>query len=248
MSFDLTTFVFELVNFVVLVLLLRWIAYKPLQRAIRARRAALAADDERVRVALAAAEERQRALDRGLADLRAEAEAERARAVEEGASERARILAQARVDAEGERARARTMVEFERQAADIWVREATIDQAAALAGKLLVDLAPEHARTVLLARLVEAIGKRAGELREGASPTAEVACPHAPERDEVDRIRAALASALGRAPEVVTREQPELVAGWVLRLGAHVLDASVAGRLEVIQDRARALLGEAGHV
>ncbi|MCC6625161.1 MAG: F0F1 ATP synthase subunit delta [Deltaproteobacteria bacterium] len=250
MSFDLTTFVFELVNFALLVLLLRWIAYKPLRRAIAQRRAAIAAEEQRLADALAAAETRQRALDAGLAELRALAEAERAKAIEEGATERARIIAQAKVDAEAERARARTMVEHERQAAEIWVREATVEQGAALAGKLLVDLAPAHARSVLLQRLLDAIARRASQLREGLATgdSAELASPHAPDSGELDAIRAALASALGRAPEIVVREQSTLVAGWVLRLGPHVLDASVEGRLQLVQERARALLGEVGHV
>jgi len=250
MSFDLTTFLFELVNFVVLVVLLRWIAYKPLARAIKARRDAITAEEDKARDALAAALDKQAALDRGLAEVRALAEAERARAVEEGASERARIIAQARVDAEAERARARTMVEFERQAAEVRVREVMIDHGAALAGRLLVELAPEHTRSVLLARLVDAIQRRATQLVEGVAPhdAAELAAPCGAERAETEAVRTALTAVLGRTPEIVVREQPELVAGWVLRLGPHVLDASVAGRLHVVQERARALLAEAGHV
>lgn len=252
MAIDLTTFVFELVNFLALILLLRWVAYKPLQKAIRARRAALIEREDQTRAALAAAEDKQRQLDHGIQELRRAADLEREKAIEEGASERARILEQARADAAAERARARTMVEFERQAALVWVREATIEQGTALAGRLLVELAPAQVQAILIDRLVGAIaslGEGAADAQEaldghGASDVVELEVPRAPERDEVERVREALRAVLGRAPEIVVREAPELMAGGVLRVGSHVLDASIGGQLGVLRARARELLGE----
>ncbi len=250
MGFDLTTFIFEIVNFVVLVVLLHFIAYKPLKKAIQARRQRLADGEARVAAALAEAEAGKLELERSLAQVRAAADAARAKAVEEGASERARIIEQARIDAEAERARARTMVDFERQAAEIWVREATIEQGTALAGRLLIELAPDRLQGILLEHLITAVDHHGQRLREGhlAGDTIEVAAARSLDHDALESLRTALAAALGKSPDIITREDPELVGGFVLRSGAHVLDASIAGQLALVRDKARAILGEDAHV
>jgi F0F1-type ATP synthase delta subunit len=43
---------------------------------------------------------------------------------------------------------------------------------------------------------------------------------------------------------LIVREDESLLAGPVLRIGDHVLDASVAGHLAVVRDRARELVEE----
>ncbi|MBK6515273.1 MAG: F0F1 ATP synthase subunit delta [Polyangiaceae bacterium] len=68
-----------------------------------------------------------------------------------------------------------------------------------------------------------------------------------PDDAGMETLRAALAAALGRAPQLTVREDDALVAGIVVRIGDRVLDASIAGQLEVLRERARALLNEEAH-
>jgi len=55
-------------------------------------------------------------------------------------------------------------------------------------------------------------------------------------------LRDALSDSLGTMPKLSVRQDPELLVGAVLRVGDRVFDASVAGNLEALRDRARELL------
>lgn len=249
MRFDLTTFGFELVNFLVLLLLLERLVYRPLRRGVAARRAALeareagakqvAADAERLKAEL---EERARSID----ELRAQALREASVAA---ADERARILEQAREDAAGDRARAQHLLEAEREASQAEVRELAVRQATALAGRLLTQLAPDALETTLLDALLAELATRGetwkGEPDYSKEEEVEVTWARQPADAVVRRLRDALAGALQPGLTLVHREDASLGSGAVLRFGHHVLDASTAGQLAAVRGRARALLDEA---
>jgi F-type H+-transporting ATPase subunit b len=251
MGFNLTTFVFELVNFVVLLVLLERFVYRPLRRGVAARREALAAREA----------EAKRLSDEA-AQLKSELEA-RARAIDElraaalrdasaaAADERARILEQAREDAAADRARAQHLIEAEHAASEAAVGELAIRQATALAAKLLGHLSPRALEEALLdALLTEVEQHGAAWKREPDFPAEEglevtwAGQPHGPAQR---RLEDTIGRVLGPGLALTHREDPSLGAGMVLRLGHRVLDASTAGHLEVVRGRARALLeGGAG--
>jgi F0F1-type ATP synthase delta subunit len=140
-------------------------------------------------------------------------------------------------------------LERERGEALAWVREATVDNAAELAGKLLKHLLPESADAVLIQVLVEALAEH-GEVFEeeflaatetGDRLAVELSMPRSPSAEVLETLRQALASACPAPFDLSVREDESLLAGPVLRIGDHVLDASVAGHLAVVRDRARSL-------
>lgn len=254
MDFDWTTFVFEIINFLVLLAILERFVFRPLRRGITARRAAQAQREQATAQALeeatqqrAAYEQRFREIDR----LRQEAMRE---AAEQAAAERARVLAQAREDAAAERARAQSTLAAERQAALTRMRELVVARSTDIAGHLLAQIAPGAVEHALWAQMHQAIEGRAGDIAaawqarnddgRGAPAQVEVTCAHAPGEDEVARLGQALAAVVGAAPRLRVREDAALVAGLVLCVGHLVLDMSVAGQLDAIRDRARALLQE----
>ena len=144
MSFDLTTFLFELINFVLLIFLLRRFVYRPIAASIAARRAEIAetrataaAQLDGVNARTAELDVRQRAIDVLREEVFAEASAD-------AATLRARLLGEAREDAVAERVKVQSLLESEREAALGWVRETAVDQGAAVAGRLLLALAPRR--------------------------------------------------------------------------------------------------------
>lgn len=248
MGFSLTTLIFEIVNFVVLLFLLSRLVFRPIRRAIAERRAALAAQQaevaERLKQAEALrAEHEQRAKDLEL--LRAEV-LQQAR--EDAARESARFLEEAREEAAADRARSQRVIDTEREAALGWAREVAIKSGMELAGRLLCVLAPQAADEALVALLCEELGRQAPELRpadgDELPQVAEVIWARPAEQSQVDRLREALRASLGRDSALSQREDPSLLAGVVLRVGHRVLDASVAGQLAFLAERTRALLPE----
>jgi F0F1-type ATP synthase delta subunit len=156
------------------------------------------------------------------------------------------LLAQARDDAQAERARVDRLLETEREASAAWVSDTVIEEAVQLAGRLLLDLVPEQAHGVLLERLVREVHDQTAALRSEDEVTggSDVSLDVARALDDPmeARLRSELETALGRPVRLSVRDDPDLLAGAVLRIGDRVLDASVAGGLTLLRGRARALL------
>lgn len=248
MRFNLTTFVFELVNFVVLLALLQRVVYRPLKEGVARRQAELAA-----REAEAARREAEAAA------LKADMEA-RARAIDElrqsalrdaglaAAEERARILKEARDDASADRARAQRVIDAEHSAAEAAVRELAVEHATRVAAKLLSRLAPAELTRALADALERELSREAdawrAHLEGGGAREVEVTWAQPPSDELARSLDAALERALGAGIAVSRREDPALDAGLVVRFGHRVLDASLAGELDALRARARELLAE----
>jgi F-type H+-transporting ATPase subunit b len=250
MGFDPTTFLFELVNFGLLLWILQRVLYRPLRAGIERRRAELAGERERATADRSAAEALSMEADARLAEIEKLRETIVADAREQAAKEAARILEQARQDAAAEGERVQRTLEREREEALAWVREATVDNAAEIAGRLLQDLLPESADQVLTEALVASLAGHADALREETLASAGtdsrlsalLCVPRPPSEEVLMTLREALAGVCSAPCDLVVREDESLVAGPVLRIGDHVLDASVAGHLAVLRERARGLV------
>lgn len=246
MQIHLTTLIFEIVNFVVLVWLLRRLLYRPLRAAITERENALAAERTQSQTVLQAAhalEQQWRDKNRELAAL---ADEVRARALAEAASEQGAMLTRAREEAAAERRKAEALLHAEREAAESWVRATAIERSTELAGEMLIKLAPESVEAALASRLIEELQARGAELvpHEDASEPpldVEVAAAQAPSPDTIEALRAELTKLLGGAPRFAMHEDPSLRAGLQLRIGDRLLDASLAGKLQAFSQLAREL-------
>ena len=249
MGFDPTTFVFELINFGLLLWILQRVLYRPLRDGIEQRRATLAAERDRAAVALSEAQAMREGAEARLAEIERLRENIVADAREQAAKEEARILEQARQDAAIERERGQRTLQRERREAVAWLREATVDNAVEVAGRLLLDLFPDDADEVLFEALLDALpdqrralDDRLGAPAERSGPiTVELRAPRPPRAQGLARLREGLEALLDEPFELVVHHDESLLAGPVLRIGDHVLDASVAGHLEVVQERARAI-------
>lgn len=252
MGFNLTTFVFEVINFLVLLFLLQRFVFRPLRRGIAERRAALKEkEDMAARLATEATaqkaelESRARSID----ELRAQALRDASVAA---ADERARILEQAREDAAADRARAQHLLEAEREASEAAIRELAITHATALASRLLGQLSPEALNGALFDALEKELQRRGGDWRSdpefSADEEVEVSWAKLPAQATLDRLKATLASSLAPGLKLVHREDGALGAGLVVRFGHRVLDASTAGQLSGFRGLARSLVEqEAAH-
>ena len=270
MSFDLTTFLFELINFVLLVFLLRRFVYRPIAASISARRAEIAetrasaaAQLEGVKTRTAELDARQRAVDVLREEVFAEASAD-------AATLRARLLGEAREDAVAERAKAQSMLESEREAALGWVRETAVDQGAAVAGRLLLELAPDAAHDALVQCLLRRLrdggvslhgddAEGEGEHHDGRAHGDDAARGHAevhgpvravvtfarsPTPAETEALELALRDAVGGPVHLSVGKEEELGAGVSLRLGDRTYDATLSGQLDLLRDEARRLLAK----
>lgn len=244
MGFSLTTFLFEIANFLVLVWLLQRLLYRPIKRSIETRREAAEARTAALADKEADLSRRRVEVDRGTEALEALRDRVVAEATEQGEQERARILEQAREDVAAELARVRRLLETEREAAEAWVRDVAIERGTELAGRLLVELAPEAADRAFFRRLLDALTETGDGPAEALGDEVEVTFARLPPDTDVAELRAAVERRLGKAPRLQLREDPALAAGCVARMGYRVFDASLTGKLELLRGEAKKLVGE----
>ncbi|MBX3259802.1 MAG: F0F1 ATP synthase subunit delta [Labilithrix sp.] len=245
MGFSFTSFVFETINFVVLVWALQRLVYRPLKKSIDARRD----EQEELR---RSAEARLRDAEREVEELRRQKreigelrERVMREAAEDAAATRARLLAEAKEDAAAARARGQKLLDSERQAAEARVRELAIEQSTHIAARLLAELSPRALDDALIDRLALAV-RAHGVLAAGgggrSSRGVELRFARRPAEHDLERLRSVFAEAFGAEATLATSEDATLVAGVVAKVGDHVLDASIAGNLALLSDRARELV------
>lgn len=247
MGLDLTTLLFEAVNFLVLMWLLRKLLYRPLRKALEARRAALDAEHEAAIEARQQAEALRVEYERQRSQLGVLQEQTRTKGLEEAVAERARMLSQAREEASAERAHVQRLLESERRAAEEWVRSVAIDRSTQLAGRMLLSLAPEAVEDALRTRLWHEVKRDLQHnttLRSQPELEVEVIGAELPTEAAIQPLAALLRELFGREPSWTLRADPSLGAGLVVRVGDHAYDASVAGQLDALRGMARELLGE----
>jgi F-type H+-transporting ATPase subunit b len=246
MGLDWSTFLLEVVNFLILVWILKRFLYAPVRAAIERRR-------ERVEAALAEADARRAEADRLREDYEARQqqwERERASAradlEQEMGAERARRLQELEQELGRRREREDTLDERRRDEAERRSEEAALTLAAGFAAKLLARVADQALEARLLALAVEDLASLSEDHRKALATAAreEATAPRVLSAYALNDVqRADLESALSRAAETEVRcrfaEDPELIAGIRIDAGALVMRANLRDELRYFAEAAR---------
>ena len=235
-TFNVWTFLFEVLNFLVLAFVLYRLLYRPLREAIEKRKA----DNERARTEAEAARQEANAAKEQLAAKLAEADKDRQallrKAVEQAEVEKVKRLAEAESAATAIREQARHDAEQLRSDTIAGLERDVGMLAVGLADRLLTGAANTSLNCQLMRRLVETVHTISGAERERVRQDAgksDAVVESATAIDESTRSELAVAirELLGRAIEMKVDVKPALIAGGLLRLGGHVWDASAAAQL-----------------
>jgi len=241
-GFDWSTFALEIVNFLILVWLLKRFLYKPVLDMVERRRASVEktlADAENAR-------EEARRLQAGYEEREAHWQQELARRrqsldeqLEAERDERMQALS-SELDGERERRQAREV--RERAAHEQALEAQAAVQAARFAARLLERLASPHLQQTIFDMLLDDLGSladaRVQDLREAAKATDAIQVASAmtlPDKDR-KRLRDALAKYLPQLPPLRYTEEPALIAGLRIGIGAWELEASLAGELRAFAE------------
>lgn len=239
MDFDWSTFFLEIVNFLILVWILKHFLYRPVLKVIIQRRAGIEksmADAKRTETEAAELKQRH---ERELAQWEEEKEAAHARLREELAAERKRLMAEVETSVAEERERLRVLDERRQRDIQRSVEEQGIAQGAAFAARLLSRVAAPELEARLYALLIEDLrGLRAEDRRAvaetAATPGLQIGVQSAFALDEARRaeLAQALADVAGKALPVEYRENPELLAGFHVSIGPWILHANLRDELK----------------
>jgi F-type H+-transporting ATPase subunit b len=234
-----STFLLEIINFVVLVWILKRFLYKPVLDIIAKRRA----DIEKTVADAKAVESDAKALQQRYENRLAEWETERRQAREalgrEIDEERSRRMSELQAALEQEREKAKVSEQKRLADSERRVERAALAHGARFAARLVTAFASPDLQARLLERLLaelsELPAERAAELIGSAeNPPSDIVITSAFSlaQEQRQRLRDALANLTQREIRIAFKEDPGLVAGLRIMIGAWVLGLNVHDELE----------------
>lgn len=238
MELDWTTFILEIVNFVILVLLLKHFLYRPVLAFVAKRQAGIEqtlAEANRTRdeaTALKAQYENR------LADWARERKLAFDQLQHEMEQERSRQMAASRKALNEEREKARVVDERQRQEFTRQAEQAALALGGRFASHLLARTADDATTTALARLLAEELPSLPSEQRDALRQIAaggqrEVQVLSAHPLDETSRreLGSAFSGLLGEAPNYVFAVDPALIAGVRLSFGPWLLGVNLQDEL-----------------
>lgn len=246
MQFDWTTFVLEIINFLVLVWILKRFFYRPVLNVLDARQQRVRAETLRAEQMQQEAESLRQQYEARLADWNREREQGRQQLEQELAQLRASRMESIKSSLMDEEAKARA-----REAASNASREAELVRQAAgkaygNAGAMLRRLAsPELTASIVQIFQEDLAALPAAELaalhKAGQSlvgeKTVELAAAHPLDEQTLAELGKLLSAVAGCPLKIVFRLAPELIAGLRVAMGESLLHANLAEELEFFRGR-----------
>lgn len=240
MSLDWSTFLLEILNFVVLVWLLKRFLYRPVLEVIEERKTRVEKALQDARGSQSQAQALREQYESRLADWRKQQEQARAQLQAEMEAERQRQMEALRASLEDERERRKLLQSRQEAAQASQVQKQALLQAGAFAGRLLDRVAGPETEARLTAMLIEELARlpepRVAELRRAMSDQpgpVRVTSAYPVPADTRTALSAALEQLLAQRPQLEFTEDQTLIAGLRVAIGPWVLRASLQDELEL---------------
>lgn len=263
MLIDWFTVAAQVVNFLILVWLLKRFLYDRIIKAIDQREADIAARFEKAQAEQDVAARKQGELDQRRRELEEKSGALMIEAKEQAEQRRQELVKQAKLEVEGQRDNWREALERDRQGLAGDLARLAGQGAAGMARRAMEDLAGEEVDHRSLEVFLDKLGGLEGDERRelksalGQAETMEVRSAFELDEQQRRRIGQALGELLGEEPELEFSREPKLILGLEVRVPGRKLAWSMdeyLGEMEqqLVERLARALnsgktrQGEAG--
>jgi F-type H+-transporting ATPase subunit b len=238
MNFNPWTFLFEVLNFVVLAAVLYRLLYRPLREAIDRRRAAATRAHAEGDKAREQATMLQQHLQVQLTEVQQQCETAMRESRERAEIERKKMFEEAEAEVRHRHEQVRQALERERE--EVWrsLRGEMTNLAVDVVRRLLRESCDRTLNDQLALHLVEDLQRLPPEKRQVVydqwQPEDGAVLETAGDLDDstVRRITEAASELVGQPITLATATVPSLLGGVRLRVGGHIWDASLAGQLE----------------
>lgn len=225
----------QIISFLVMVVILRAWAYKPILKMLEDRRNRIAQGLEDARVAADARANAEKEAEEVLTSAQQEAAAKVREATERAEEAMREIRAQAEKDAAEIREAATEEAEGVKTQALGELRGQVAALAIAAAQKLIGEALDEKRQHALIEEFFSGVKEGKVTLLEdealiGASAEITSALPLT--KKEQDTVRSEIVERMGSGATISFRVDPNILGGLVIRVGDKVLDSSVSGKLQ----------------
>lgn len=235
LGINLGFLIVQIINFLIIMLVLKVWVYSPLQRALTKRRETIEKGLEDARIA---AEARENA-EKDAAEILAEAQTNAAQVIRE-AKEKAELAARdVRADVEADIAKTRqdalVEIDHERERVLGELRSNVASLAIAAAQKLIGEALDEKRQHELVTEFFSGVKNGRITILEGneiEGQSAEVLSALPLTSEEQATITGEMLNKLGEKTEVNFKVDPNILGGLILKVGDKVVDGSVAGQIQ----------------
>jgi F-type H+-transporting ATPase subunit b len=237
MELDATTFVLEIINFLVLLWLLNRLLYRPVRAALDTRAQAQANRQQALDERQAGIDAEAASLAQGKAELDARRRAAEAELADEIATLRQNRLAALARELDVEREKAKARLAQQQQFAAAQQEGEFRERAARFVAGYLARLASPAMEAAVVELFLGDLGEQSGPAREAlrdgwsdrgeAPPSVEVSTAFPPSEMIRTRVEAQIEALMGASARTRWRIDPQLLAGICIHLPGHLLEASL---------------------
>lgn len=245
MELSWSTFVLEIVNFVVLVWILKRFFYAPVRRVIERRREAVEASIAQAEQKRAEAKDLEEQYQSRLTGWEHEEKQARDRLQQEVAAERERLFADLRASLEKEREKARVLEQRRLGELGRQAQERAVSQGAEFAARVLAGAAVPQVQDrlfdMLIAELPRFWAANRGALAGGAGggrPAVKVVSAFPLSEAQRQSLERTLGDLSGGGVFREYQQDPALIAGVRLNVGAMILRANLRDELQFFSEAA----------
>lgn len=246
MKFDLWTFFFQVINFAVLLFILKRILYKPIREIILKRRDMVTKTIEDAEKTKKEAEEiKAKYLSemQGLKETRAQAMED---IVLEAAKEKERLLSESRKEAEKLIEKERVLFEEEKKRFDAGLKSSAIESVAIFSENLMKGIADDELHSAIVRRAIHDMGLFAPEIagkKKGtdALNNVDIAVAYPLTDKELREIKNLLEATIGEMVNINIALEQGLIAGIRIKMYDKIYDFSLKSRIELFKESLREL-------
>ncbi len=241
MKFDIGTFIFQVINFVVLLFILKRLLYRPVREMLQRRRDLV---EETMRSAEEARNEALALKERHRSEvelLQGEHEQMLQKMKEEAFEERKRLLADAQQEAAALIGREQALFEGEKSRFEAELKDQAVEAAAMFSSRMLRDIVDEELHRGIWRKFLDQLESLAADLggRCASKDPVEMDLRTAFDLSDaaLQELRAVLEENLSRKVTLNVTTSEDLIAGVVLRACDLVYDFSLSGQVEDLRRR-----------
>jgi F-type H+-transporting ATPase subunit b len=243
MKFNIWTLLFQLINFTVLLFILKRLLYRPVREIMEKRRRLIEKTIEEAEASKRAAEELRTKNLKELEKLK-ETHLRMSEDMEaEVAEERKRLLSDAKNQADRLIEKEKALFDMEKKRATAEMKEMAMDTVSLFAANLFRDISDEEVHTSILRRLLSEIGQVISEIKameiKDETLRLEIISAYPVKGDEGEELKKALETGLGKRVTLASTVDRELIAGVKINAYGMIYDLSVSGQIEAFRIKAK---------
>lgn len=242
MKFDLLTYLFEIINFFILLWILKKLLYKPVISVLKKRKEYIDTKIREAEEAQAKVEKLKQEYERLLQDIENIKKAKMAEITKQVEEEKEKLYKQMKAELDAEREKFLESLQIEKKEVINEIKEFIINYSLQFVSKILVKVSDENLHKNLFKLALEAIENLPDEDKKSISEELkhqkfiliETAYPLTEE--EKNKLKDLIKKEFGIDVSIKEEEKKDLIAGVSIHIGSKLIDLSLEGQLSVFQN------------